>query len=342
MPFPSHSESHQKNLAHAQGISDQIKQKTVCSEDIIPHIELPFIPFSINLEASLRFGKKRLNTYYEFAKQAGIIRTNLLAEAERQGLAVPQISAAIACTRLGIGECGELAQLAFLTLIKKNQSNVVLVGIEGSANLDPSHPKPHQHLLVLFGGETITIKKDTSLLDFNTLDDDVIVLDPYLNHVGQANQYLKEQSAYIATYAYNIIFHVDRVTENHHHNLQYIEGNVRTLLDYAKRNQFHAYDRSILESLPKRGKVEGTALLNALNRYSTLKFEGTHQDYKVNAMTSISTTQDEKLAKKLQSKLSAGSFMKSPWQMFFVLPHINVKETDSPGSSLPDRIQRLT
>ncbi len=332
----------EENLARARHLCEQIKQKTVCSNDIIPRTELPFFPEEITLEVRLRFGQKRYELHETYTGYLAILRTLLHAKAKHEGMAAPNMSALLAITRLGVGECSELAYLAFYELIKNNHKDAVLIIIEGQPNLHPIHPAPHRHCLVLLGGCADTLTAGADFTCFNHLKDNIVVLDPYLNHVGRANQYLATQAAYLQPYAYHRIMKAERVTNIHCQNIKYLDTNLINLVNYAHEVGINVFDRSAFMRLPKRGAVATTALLEALNQHSVLKFNGMHEDYKVTAIAEVKTEEERTLAESLQNKLQAGVFKSYARQRFFVLREINVQEEHHLGQSLPERIWSLT
>ncbi len=102
-----------ENLAIAQQICERIKQSTVCSNDIIPRVDLPYLTYATMRSIKAKFGDARVDAYMEHTHVVNQVRQVLIHAATRLEMHAPTSSAAIAITKLGVGECQELATVAF-------------------------------------------------------------------------------------------------------------------------------------------------------------------------------------------------------------------------------------
>ena len=336
--------SYDKNLKLAQTICDEIKTETVCSNDIIPRHQMPWLTQAMIPDVKQKFGSDKVDAYCRHLHYLNSVREMLAAESESKKMRGSQSSAAMGVAYLGVGECGELSTLAFMKLIARGRRDVAIVAVEGKKNkLDPMNI-PFYHAFILLGINDMHCLQDCGdIQQLNALSNHIVILDPLLNHVGRAADYLKDQSPYLTVFGYYKVCFFQVVTQTHIDNYLLTEDNARQLLAYAETKGVLPFERALCD-LPlannpslKKYPCEETALLQGLNTRSGLIFSGVADERcRVDAVTEIHSDEQAATAKRIQSQLSTGCFYTGAAQRFFVIHNINVPVSSS--NNLPRRI----
>lgn len=314
------------NLQLAHSIKSYVKHRIVCSNDIIPRSILPqFLVYLIPLYR-MTIGSELVDMYLKHAEITQLIRTSIQIDIQNL-ISFAQIStAALAVTDYGVGECQEIATLAFSKLIADGHQHVQFICI--SADLTPDRRFPYMHCFILIGDDENQLQVPCSLDALNHLPEHVIALDAYLNYVGPAKNYLRDQNAYLEKFQYNRIHTSDRPNSNHYENAPRIQENLAILKAHSVCKKFYRHfftlslsSFSISELLP----CHETALVQFLNDASGLKFSWGHQDYEVSAYSDVSSSENFEIAKAIQKRLNAGTFYQDSSQRLFVLHGINAQ-----------------
>ena len=324
-------QSFHDNLQIAQEINEQVKGLTVCSNDIIPRNQLPWLTPAMIPSVKRQFGNNKIDTYMRHTEYMTEVRNLLTSESQSKGMPCATSSTAIAIARLGAGECQELSTLALMKLITRGRRDVAFVAIMGKPNELKETRHPFLHAFILLGIDHTFSLKDGHIRQLNGLSDKVVILDPLLNHVGRAADYLKDQSQYLTIFGHNRVCAVDVVGQLHIDNFPIIEDNVRQLLAYAESKGILPFERTLCD-LPlannpslKKQRCEETTLLRGLNTRSGLTFSGMADERcRVDAVTEIHSDAQATTAKNIQCQLGAGCFYTGASQRFFVIHDINV------------------
>ena len=338
---------YEKNLELARTICEEIKLEAVCSNDIIPRNEMPVITEAMIPDVKRRFGSDKVDAYIRHIYYLDSARRITALASESLRMIGPTSSAAIAVARLGVGECGELSTLAFIKLIELGRQDVAMVAVEGKRNtLHPTLSR-FNHAFILLGiNDRDCLKESGDIQQLNALSRNIVILDPFLNHVGRAADYLNDQSAYVALFGYDKVVSFQMVTQDHIDNCPLIENNARQLIADAETNGVFPFDRSLCD-LPlannrslKKNRCEDTTLLRGLKARSGLPFWGmTDKTCYVDAVVEIHSDNEAATAKGIQDRLGAGCFYTGRDQRFFVISGINVRV--SAGKDLPRLIDNL-
>ena len=344
---------YEKNLELARTICKEIKLEAVCSNDIIPRNEMPVITEAMIPDVKRRFGSDKVDAYIRHMYYLDSARKITALASESLRMIGPIPSAAIAVARLGVGECGELSTLAFIKLIELGRQDVAIVAVEGQRNELHRTNSRFNHAFILLGinDDRDCLKESGDIRQLNALSRNIVILDPFLNHVGRAADYLNDQSAYVAPFGYDKVVSFDRATQDHIDNCPLIENNARQLIADAETKGVFPFDRSLCD-LPlannpslKKNRCEDTTFLRGLKARSGLPFWGmTDKTCYVDAVVEIHSDNEAATAKGIQDRLGAGCFytgldQRGRDQRFFVIPGINVRV--SAGKDLPLLIHNL-
>jgi hypothetical protein len=314
------------NLQLAHSIKSYVKHRIVCSNDIIPRSILPeFLIYLIPFYRTM-LGSELVEQYIKHAEITKLIRATVAIEIKNL-ISIAQISTAtLAVTDYGVGECQEIAMLAFNKLIADAHQHVQFICI--SAPKTPERKMPYMHCLILIGDDGNQLKVPCELDALNHLPEHVIALDSYLDYVGPAKNYLQDQNEYLKQYKYNDIIANDRPTTIHYENAPRIQENLDILKAHSACKKFYRHfltlslsSFSISELLP----CHETALIQFLNDSSGLSFSWGHQDNEVSAYRYVSNSEEFEIAKNIQKKLQAGTFYQGYSQRLFVLHGINTQ-----------------
>lgn len=330
------------NLSYAQALCDEIKQETVCSNDIIPRSQLPYLTLEMIPSAEQQFGSERIDRYTQYTTFVTQIRNLLTEESTKRKMPCGISSRALAVASFGVGECQELSTLALNKLVTRGRHDVAFIAIQGRKNT-LKEGIPFLHTFVLLGLDSQFSLNNGSIKQLNSLPNHIIVIDPLLSHVGHASRYLDEQSDYLTVFDYDKICVVDVVSPLHVENISTIQDNIQKLRAFAESQGRLPFDRAFLD-LPlannpsaKKPPCEETTLLRALNERSGLTFTGrVDERCRVDAVTEIHSAEEVLKAQSIQYRLRSGCFYAGETQRFFVIHDINVTKT--PKDNLPKRI----
>ncbi|MFZ4076896.1 MAG: hypothetical protein ACOYKA_02825 [Legionellaceae bacterium] len=339
--------TYERNLEIAQGICSEIKQETVCSNDIIPRQDMPVLAGYMLSDLSARFGRTRITSYLGYTGASKKIREMIMPEAQRLGMISPVSSAVLAMAHFGAGEAHELATLALQKLMAHDRHDVAFVVIHGPRDHIAEHPEPYLHAFILLGiDSTFNLKSGDGIEKLNRLPRQVVVLDPLLHHVGQARTYFRDQSAYMRVFGHYKINLVDVVGAEHLAHRDIIKDNVRRLIAYGESQGLKVYDRTLCElplaNFPAQKRQPCAELprsVSLLNERSGLHFDAVEDEqHAVDAVTELSSPEQEALAQRIQSEVKGGCFYRSESRSrnrFFVL-----HQTDHVGSPEPTPLSR--
>jgi len=336
--------AYQENLRLAQEICQVVKQQVVCSNDIIPRTQLPWLTPAMVPSAINRFELHKVRAYLHYTQYTNEVRNLVVAESREKGISCEISSSAIAIAKLGVGESQELVTFALSKLIALGRRDIAFVAIVGRVNNLKEHKAPHVHTFLLLGIEEGFALKNGDISQLNRLSENVVVLDLLLNYVGRARDYIKDQTQYLMIFGHNQICAVDVVSQIHIDNHSIIEENVKQLLEFVESKGVLKFDRAFCDlplernlSSQKESFDYETTLLKGLNTNTGLSFSGVRDERcHVDAVAQIRSEDDNVKAKRVQSRLGAGCFYTGSSQRFFVIQDINV--TASKEQNLPRRI----
>ncbi len=195
-----------KNLALASTVLAKIKAEVTSSNDIIPRVELPRIREEETPEYIKKFGEERvleLQRQQAFLNMVRLLayRDSLKSRFLPGGIASPSTTLGVAIAMMGVGESGEIANLAAILLCKSDCSS--LVNVITLRGVNPSGDIIEHALVVIGDCAALT----NSIESFQLLGDDCVLLDPFLGVVGEAKaiQTLSKEDRYLQTFKLNII-----------------------------------------------------------------------------------------------------------------------------------------
>lgn len=194
--------SRNQDLNLATAIVAKIKQAIKSSNDILPRAKTPI------------FDEKEVVRY---RKQYGVNFDNLLGHLTKihliaatiqyialQHPKISEITLSLAMIKYGIGEASDLASYAALELLKAGKKqNISLMTFISDSKLKPNDGCL-THTIVTYKVKT---PNSNQVRELNNVSDDSLVLDPFLNVVCQANQYLNHERVkdFFKTYSYTKI-----------------------------------------------------------------------------------------------------------------------------------------
>lgn len=173
---------------------------------------------------------------------------------------------------------------------------------------------------------------------FQSTDPNLVVLDPLLNFVGTLRDYVQEQQPYYSQFNYSKIMQI--TTENEMRefaaDLPETTQAIEQLLSAPAIRDLQPCDRSLLDlplcAYDHQAKTEipqqdNPGAILALNMQGSLRFSGLYtEDYKLDAVTEVTSAQEMAEATAIQHRLQAGNFYRTSQQTFFVVPKVNIGE----------------
>jgi len=307
-------------FALAQETLALVKAKVLSSQDILPKDIFPFHDPRHEPLYHLAFGKK----FKQVQKQQ-----QLLSKAREffHPLAKKHLrhsfisSACIAISEFGVGECQEASTLAYWYLLQRGYKNVSIIGIESPPNPLERNNRQNVHCFLLLNCPKDPVKLG-ELTHLNDLPPHYLILDPFLNTITQAKNFLEEQKKYITVLNFQTIVAVQDLHAVRTDIIREIKTNVSILLEQAAILGFHPkFNPSTLKPCHE------TMLIKALNDHSGLRFDWGHQDYLIDAYAPLHNDEDIKKAKTIQQTLGHGKIRYLHDQGFFVLRHLNKGQT---------------
>lgn len=192
-----------QNLEIATPIIKEIKATTLSSNDIILRSKLPvFLLPKIN-DYVRDFGVDKVSRYGYHMQHIQQIRGLIYNKYKHLlGNISPTTVGLVATALHGTGECHETATFAVLKLLKASTSSYMLE-LLGKVNHDrqPAGTR-FNHAIVLIGN----VEQPwglSSLEDFQSLGDDVVVVDAFLGYVGAARNYVNDNREYVEQFGFN-------------------------------------------------------------------------------------------------------------------------------------------
>ena len=223
---------YQENLILGRLTCSITKQKTLCTNDIIPRKYLPaFLPDSFDYIIK-KFGHKRFNDYKEYLSYINRIKPLLWHAASQMSLPFPHETIALAMTELGVGESYELSTEVFFQILN-SRADIALVKITGGCKEYKGVSETLMHSIILLGLPPEYTFENEYLNGLTTLPDEVVVIDTLLNHVGKANRYLTEKSSHMNLYVISRIHSVDIASQYHKDNYELIKHNASILVNFV-------------------------------------------------------------------------------------------------------------
>lgn len=170
------------NLQLAQKILNKIKKNIQSSNDIIPKCSLPRVYEDELEQYQKQFGKK-FDELMEYNQKLAAIRLAVCSIVQQLNINNPIFISYLATARFGRGECAEVSNAATLELLKEGRLN----DAASICVINPNNVSANHSFILL--GDTTKLNPDKGLEGLKSLDDECILLDPFLNVVCQANQY---------------------------------------------------------------------------------------------------------------------------------------------------------
>lgn len=304
-----------------------IQNKITTSHSIISKMDLPFL-FPDEIEKyKEQYGHHLIANYLDHQVKTDFTRQAVFQIAS-QLTPYPLSITALVITEFGLGECHESATLALYHLLKAKQENICILMME--SNTHSQTQKKYGHVFVLLGvTEDMFPKgvKDLSIL--NTLPDEVIAIDPFLNTVLPANQYLMTEATYLDLFEYQTIADINIYSSMSERQLLDQEYLIKKVKEKCIQAGIKPYQISELDKhsnvfdIEKLEPCEDTVMMKCLKQRAELPFQFGHKNCNVHAFAEIKTEEDEQKALLMQQKLKAGYIYKQSKQSFFVLHHIN-------------------
>lgn len=307
-------------FALGQQILTRVKAKLLSSQDILPKDIFPFHDPSLEPFYHLAFGKKfkQLQKQQHLLSKAREIFHSLAKKHLRHSFVS---SACVAISEFGVGECQEASTLAYWYLLQQGYKNVSVVAIESPPNPLERNHRQNVHCFLL-----LNVPKDPlelgELQHLNHLPPHYLILDPFLNTLTPAKNFLEEQKKYLQVLNFQTIAAVQDLHEVPTHIIHEIKTNVSILLEQAAILGFRPkFNPSTLKPCHE------TMLIKALNDHSGLRFDWGHQDYLIDAYAPLHNDEDIEKAKSIQQTLGHGKIRYLHDQGFFVLRHLNKGQT---------------
>lgn len=220
-----------QNAKLAEEVLNKVRQKAICTNDIIPRDKMPFLYQDELTRYQAKFGKERIAKYLKYTEICNSLRDTVYQQVlEKKSFISPRTTACLALNQLGVGECQEFTMACAIEILRKNQTNFSVVILKGKQETAKIH---YHHALLLVGKK---LSRDyLTLSQFATLSDDVVVLDALRNHIGRANQYTKEQASYLAPFEYQEIFEISIFAKEHIISLDILDKQAKIILSTLKK-----------------------------------------------------------------------------------------------------------
>jgi hypothetical protein len=215
-----------------------------------------------------------LNLYLRYTEEVGRIRKELdklidsdqeLAPNSRQYKKSPNVTAKLAAHALGCGECDEFSTKVTFSLLERQYSNVGLLTIKGKPDLSIGHGIHYMHQVVILGLDSETFRKHVQIGKlltsfFTKLPKEAIVIDPLINHVGRAKNYLQDCKKYLTPYEYSRISHGISFPKEHLPDIAQINRQVEILKEQLLSSGIKPFSIEDNESL-KETSIEQKEVL---------------------------------------------------------------------------------
>lgn len=243
-------------------IQSVITEKIKTSHSIIPETELPFFIPKKREEYIKCFGEEKIAELENQISQLSAIR-NKASEYKPQYL-LDALIYDIACSLFGFGACGECSALALIKLVEAEcKSPIHLVTLEGMPRAEDGKTRTYQHRLLLIG----EVKQNN--VQFNTLstlNNTVILFDPFLQKIGQANKIHELIGDYLKTFGIDKVCHWIAINKEgikkHNDTIMttatQIHGEIKEKLEKEKELQ-QQKEREKQDTLKKQEKLETLA-----------------------------------------------------------------------------------
>ncbi|NBX84334.1 MAG: hypothetical protein EBQ95_01840 [Gammaproteobacteria bacterium] len=304
-----------------------IVSHSTSSHDIIPRQLMPTISLLEIPRRREQFGDAAMRLYLShlaFCRQIQSILTQTIHQSD----AFSRLSLLmITMYKMGVGESHALVTMMYTELVKLRFVNFFSVML-----LNPVTEKGHAIILI---GEHLVKTGDVFPAQFLQLSDDVILVDPLLSFIGQANQYAVLKADYLSKFNYTQIMAVQPGTLDHLSFIRSAERRADELVAELKtRYGLTPFISKSLLSLAKTGYdcqdvtiVKDAPILTEL-RKTELDFFGVQKpNQEMDAVCSADSRLEVLKASGLAQKISIGRFHQYKDQhRFFIIPNVNSPE----------------
>lgn len=303
-----------------------ICDKMTTSHNIISKEDLPFL-YADEIEKYKKQYGHLMAIYLEHQVKTDYMRQLILEIASKITPYFLSI-AALVITEFGLGECHESATLAMYHLLKAKQENIAILMIQ--TNEHSITKKKYGHVFVLLGVTPDMLPKENNDISIlNTLPNEVIVIDPFLNSVLPANQYLMTESVYLNLFEYNHISEITYYSSMSQEKLaqqDFLISKVKEKCVQARLEDYQIEEHNKhcnLFDIETLEPCEDTLMMKCLKQGAELRFQFGHKNYNLHAFAQINSAEDEEKAALMQQKLKAGYIYQQSQHSYFVLHHIN-------------------
>jgi len=235
------SSTYNNNLLLAQQVLKLIKSEVISSNDIISQAKMPKLLLTELDSYYKQFGKENVATLIKHEEKLlstrNIARTLLEKYNGQYEMLYSTMCTAITYT--GIGECHETSTRALIELAKAGcKTSIALINLVGDPNPHKDN-QSSQHFLVIIGD--CHARLTSSLESFKKLPDDYVLLDPFLNLIGKANQTPELIKDYIKAHGLHTIAHAQHVQPEDldwkmvHNNAQKFASEIKGELELEKK-----------------------------------------------------------------------------------------------------------
>ena len=210
-------------------VSKETKRLMTSAHDIIPKSELPMISRAMMDKFSAKYGARAVEYLnYTFNSMRTVVRDPKYFSTLKEYTAMVT---SLALSRLGMGECEEHAYVAAHELLKRGYHDIHICLLKGKTPTDglPGSECVERgsffHVVIIMNalGQLNDI---TSFSQLDDLPDEVIILDPYLKHVGLANWYREDMHGYLRHYSITGMSILRTYSRKDVENIKTIEGKV--------------------------------------------------------------------------------------------------------------------
>ncbi|MBI4226425.1 hypothetical protein HY612_04920, partial [Candidatus Roizmanbacteria bacterium] len=235
--------------------------------DIIPHTELPFFIPANKAQYEAQFGSEKIEKYLNYNALVPKVRAMAMSLSHQfdQGKFSTFVSAQVATTMCGVGECGETSYLAVIKLIQADcQPCVNLIECNGMIrNITQNGIEFYNHAFVIIG-DMGNVNINLPLMQIlESLNDDCIVLDPLLGVITQANQItlLPEVMNYFNIFGINQVANIQEFVTNASKEI------TNTIVEQAKKISEQAKEKlnlapNMANKLPVKNPISPVRFFN--------------------------------------------------------------------------------
>lgn len=274
----------QDNLQLANAVLKKMKVDIVSSNDIISRSEMPDFILHEMEKYVTRFGDDNVKAFIDNMnhlkkiRDTGVMIIGMYAERFQH----PVAARAVATTFFGVGECEETTNRATMELgLAGCTATINLISLKQTPGRSPDD-QPFMHAMIVIGDcSNITDNFDS----FKLLNDDCVLMDPFLGIVGQANQFSILLKDYLQANRLNSVknvipvncsaaeymqlkteaeFLADEITKNLDYKMQTPDASVAASVLYNIRNP--TFNFALQMSLACEKTEKGPEILEAVSK----------------------------------------------------------------------------